>query len=887
MEVLFQIQYNTKWGEQVCVAFPSGQIHPLDTNDGNTWRGVLTLEPADFPLNYRYVIRQGGEIIRKEWMGVPRHLTMNKTFSRIILNDAWRDRPADSYLYTSALAANEKQDAVVGGGKSYDRAILLKVRCPRLRSPKWKLAMSGNQSGLGNWNLKRALFLTPCGPNEWSALLDASQIEFPLEYKFFAWDPEENNVAEWMIGDNRHINPILIKSDELYVLHDDEIHFDLSPWKAAGVAIPVFSLRSESSWGVGDFGDLKKFVDWAVLTGQKVIQILPINDTTITHTWTDSYPYNTISIYAFHPIYIDISSLPPLKNKAKMIAYEKERKELNALPQMDYEGVIQLKMNYLKELFEQEGKRVLRLKDFQNFYAANEDWLPAYAAFSYLRDVNGTPAFSGWKQYNVYNKEEILALYESSAECKQAVDFHYYLQFILHTQLLAASKYARSKKVLLKGDIPIGISPNSVEAWIEPHLFNLNGQAGAPPDPFSAKGQNWGFPTYNWDVMAKDDYSWWKRRMRKMSEYFDAYRIDHILGFFRIWEIPSHSVEGLLGQFVPSLPLSVSDIEHYGLHFRKDSFTKPYIPHWLLERIFGDLADEVKRTFLCQITVYEYVLLPPYQTQRQVQAYFKGKNDRESLLIREGLYELINDVLFVPDRNDASRYHPRIAAQQSPVYQSLTQSEQRSFDALYEDYYYHRHDAFWREEALKKLPELIDSTRMLACGEDLGMIPGCVKGVMEELRILGLEIQRMPKQYGVIFDDPAHYPYLSVCSISTHDMSTLRGWWQEDLNLTQQYYEKVLHGWGECPKEAPGWICDTIVMNHLLGNSMLAILSFQDWLSINENVRCADPDSERINVPSNPRHYWRYRMHLTIEELMNSDFLNRRILNMIQKSGRS
>jgi len=181
--------------------------------------------------------------------------------------------------------------------------------------------------------------------------------------------------------------------------------------------------------------------------------------------------------------------------------------------------------------------------------------------------------------------------------CYNDIAFYYYIQYQLHIQLLDAGNYARTKGIIFKGDIPIGISRNSVEAWIEPYYFNMNGQAGAPPDPFSAKGQNWGFPTYNWDVMEQDNYLWWQKRFRKMAEYFTAYRIDHILGFFRIWEIPSHSVHGLLGQFVPALPMGVDEIQSFGLHFQKDFMTRPFINDDILNRLFGEKAAFVQETF--------------------------------------------------------------------------------------------------------------------------------------------------------------------------------------------------------------------------------------------------------------------------------------------------
>lgn len=888
MKISFQIPYHTHWGEDVRVLLSDDMVHPLHTRNGEIWRGCLELDTTTSPaeLSYQYAIFQDDVCIRKEWNGVKRRLTINPAYARLILNDAWRDRPEDSYFYSSAFSGEEAPYYPSGTEVSLAKSILLKVRCPRFSHKNWKLAVSGNQRILGEWDMKAPKMMQPCGPNEWCILLDATGIRYPFEYKYLAWDTENNCEGEWICGNNRQISSLPLQEGDLLVISDDEVHFDLPAWKAAGVAIPVFSLRSEQSFGVGDFGDLKKMIDWAVLTGQKVVQILPINDTTITHTWTDSYPYNSISIYAFHPMHIDLNQLEALEDAGQRESFEQQRLKLNALPQVDYEAVNQYKLKYLHLLFQQIGETLLESTGFRQFFKENKHWLVPYSVFCYLRDKYGTPVFRNWPEHQVYHEEVISRMAEEDTACRPIARFNYFLQYVLHIQLRAASEYARSKGVLLKGDIPIGISPNSVEAWTEPHYFNLNGQAGAPPDPFSKTGQNWGFPTYNWDTMQQDGYKWWKKRFHKMAEYFDAYRIDHILGFFRIWEIPSHSVQGLLGQFVPALPMSAEEINRFGLFFRKEAFTKPYITESILEAKFGELKEQVKQEYLFQITPHEYALRPEYNTQRQVEQHFLGKNDPQSNLLRNGLFELINNVLFVVDRKDPNLYHPRIAVQNEPVYESLTPSEKTAFDQLYTHYFYHRHNDFWYHEAMKKLPELTDSTRMLVCGEDLGMIPDCVKGVMDELRILSLEIQRMPKNPAETFGDPAHYPYRSVCTISTHDMSTLRGWWHEDANLTHRYFYDVLGGWGDYPTEAPGWLCDSIVLKHLLGNSMLCILSLQDWLSINEEVRYPDADAERINVPANPRHYWRYRMHITLEDLMQCSALNDRIRDMIGKSGR-
>ena len=607
----------------------------------------------------------------------------------------------------------------------------------------------------------------------------------------------------------------------------------------------------------------------------------------MTHAWTDSYPYNSISIYAFHPMYADIKQMGTLKDKSAAAKFNKKQKELNGLPAMDYEAVNQTKWEYFRLIFKQEGEKVLASGEFGEFFNANKEWLQPYAVFSYLRDAFQTPNFREWPRHSVYNAQDIEKMCRPESVDYPHIALYYYIQFHLHLQLVAATKYAREHGVVLKGDIPIGISRNSVEAWTEPYYFNLNGQAGAPPDDFSVNGQNWGFPTYNWDVMEKDGYRWWMKRFQKMSEYFDAYRIDHILGFFRIWEIPMHAVHGLLGQFIPSIPMSREEIESYGLPFREE-YLIPYIHESFLGQVFGPHTDYVKQTFLLPAeTPGVYHMKPEFTTQREVESFFAGKNDENSLWIRDGLYTLISDVLFVPDTKEKDKYHPRIGIQRDFIFRSLNELEQNAFNKLYDQYYYHRHNDFWRQQAMKKLPQLTQSTRMLVCGEDLGMIPDCVSSVMNNLRILSLEIQRMPKNPMHEFGYLNEYPYRSVCTISTHDMSTLRGWWEEDYLQTQRYYNTMLGHYGTAPTVATPELCEEVVRNHLKSNSILCILSLQDWLSIDGKWRNPNVQEERINVPANPRNYWRYRMHLTLEQLMKAAELNDKIRELIKYTGRA
>ena len=685
---------------------------------------------------------------------------------------------------------------------------------------------------------------------------------------------------------NRTVDLPEMKAGELVSYELDQAFFALYNRKLAGTQVPVFSLRTCKSAGIGDFGDLKTMIDFVASTGQKVLQLLPINDTTITHTWTDSYPYSCISVFAIHPQYADLHALPELKDAKARAEAEKTRAELNALDKIDYEKVNDFKINYLRQIFNQEGEKMMKTAEYKAFFQASELWLVPYAQYSYLRDKNGTADFNQWPDHQVWDEAERKVLADPKTAAYKNVAFFYFVQFVLDRQMQEAHEHAKAKGVILKGDIPIGVNRNGCDVWTEPKYFNLNGQAGAPPDDFSANGQNWGFPTYNWFEMLKDGCQWWNRRFQNMARYFDAYRIDHVLGFFRIWEIPVHSVHGLLGQFAPALAMSREEIESYGLHFQEDRFTRPFITDWVLDRVFHERAGEVKEKYLDRLDDERYQMKPEVDTQRKVEALFADVTNEKELWLRDGLYALISDVLFVRDHTNPGVFHPRISAQLDFIYESLYDNDKAAFNRLYNDYFYRRNNQFWYQEAMKKLPKLVQATRMLVCAEDLGMVPDCVPWVMDELKILSLELQSMPKDPSVKFGHLSRNPYRSVCTISSHDMPTLRMWWDENIQRTQEYYNTMLYRQGSAPHPLPGWLASDIISRHLTSPSMLCILSIQDWLATDEALRLPDADAERINIPATPKHYWRYRMHLNIEDLAADKRFVQNITEMISQSGR-
>ncbi len=880
MKLKFCIDYRTAWGESlhVNIAYYSldGTVKRynlmMQTDDGERWTlETAALESRQHPLShivYLYQVENAdGEVLRHEWDMVPRiyYFDSSKDY---MFPDQWRDMPLPFHLYTNAYLTmmHGRTDEHVEALRLplFRRTLTFRVSAPQLL-PGQAVAICGSHPAIGNWNTSRYLRMEYAGQQEWILTVNALGMIFPLEYKYVVVDDKTHAFVCWEEGDNRVVsvdsidgNTSELPDGQVLMLYGEPLRLREQIWRAAGVAIPVFSLRSEHSYGVGDFGDLRRLVDWAVLTGMRVIQILPVNDTTVNHGWQDSYPYNIISVFALHPHYIDLEAAGTLKSKQKMTQYRRRQQELNALPYSDYEAVDRVKMEYLRELFEEKGKVVMDSDDFKTFVRDNEEWLKPYAE---------------WLSQNNQNTPTI----------QNTQSFYFFLQFLLHQQLKAAADYARSKGVILKGDLPIGVNRESVETKEHPELFHLDSQTGAPPDAFTSKGQNWGFPTYQWGDRI---ISWFHKRLHHMEQYFDAIRIDHILGFFRVWEIPEDAIDGLLGHFSPSLPLTVGEIEYFGLAFRKELFTRPFINDRLIDRIFGIHAQYVRDTFLVRKAYNLYDLREDYATQRKVATAFADRRDESSLWIRDGLMRLISNVLFVEDPRQPEMYHPRIGILNEPIYEALGSEDKDAFVRLYNNYFYQRHSMYWGQQALKRLPAILKDSRMLICGEDLGMLPDCVEPVLDKLRILTLEIQQMPKQQGFEFAHLEANPYRSVSTISTHDMSPLRLWWQESPERRQRFYVTMLQKEGRAPEQLPAHLAEEIIARHLYCPSMLCILALQDWLAMDGELRSKHPQDERINVPSDPYNRWKWRMHVTIEQLIAAERYNNKVKTMITRSKR-
>lgn len=895
--ITFYIHYQTIYGQQLAVVGPmtelgagdADQAFPLQFTKNGWWKGVLQLEELPKTLMYQYVLLDDQKnIVQEEW-GDPRQLALPGS-ETITLLDTWRagQHPDNSLMtsaFTGAVFRPEPVESGAASKKGEGRLLTFNLRCPRTEAG-YDLVVCGNLPELGGWDVRQGVVLGNENYPQWTGTVRLAQ-PAAAEYKY-VWRSRQEGDPIWETGANRRIE-WGSEAGEV-VVSDEYFQHPAGHWKGAGLAIPVFSIRSRKSFGVGEFADIRLLVDWAKQSGLKMVQILPVNDTTVKLTWEDSYPYEAISVFALHPIYLRLEALPGFKEAVKQKQFDREREKLNAHSHLEYEGVIKGKLKYARAAFAVEKNTFLQSRAFKKFLKVSEHWLKPYAAFSYLRDQYGTADFTQWGEHSIFSEKLLRKLTSAKAAHYDEIAFYYYLQFHLDLQLSNAADYARSHGVVLKGDIPIGINRESVDAWVAPHLYNMRGQAGAPPDAFAVKGQNWGFPTYDWDRMAEDGYQWWRDRFSQLTRYFDAFRIDHILGFFRIWQIPLEQVEGIMGFFNPAIPVEIDEFAARGIPFDYDRFCKPYLPEEFVDATFGDEAGYVKEHFLQVSSPGFFELHPDFATQKQAEAYFEDPANDVRKHLKIGLYDLISNLLFfeVPG-SEGRQFHPRISLDATYSFQALDGWQQQKVHDLYIDYFYRRQNDFWEEKAMQKLPAIRKATNMLICGEDLGMVPECVPGVMHELEILSLEIQRMSKNPATEFLVEKDIPYMSVCSPSTHDMAPIRLWWQdaeEDQPRMQRFYNHILGMPGMRPPHCEPYIAEAIIKQHLHWPCMWAVFPLQDLIAIDGNLRFPNPAEERINVPSNPNHYWRYRFHMNLEDLMQADDFNERVRSMLLRSGR-
>lgn len=893
----FKLPYKTYWGQRIAVTgnipvLGSGDLHKsmnLSYNHPDEWIAEIELSPEEInALRYKYIlVNDSNGQIQEEW-GDERSIDFVTVDAKhIYALDVWNAPNSLENVFTTSpfkdvlLVDNHPvANLTVDANATH----ILKVKAPALYE-NLQICVVGDCAELGNWKIQNPLKLTKINSEDWAVALNLSKVKSDVHYKFGFYDLNLKQFDSFENGFDRTIYKQELKGIKIQKT-EGFVNRVLPDFRAAGVSLPVFSIRTKKSFGVGDFVDLKLLIDWAEKVGLKMIQVLPLNDTNGTKTDLDVLPYAAITAFALNPVYLNLPALGKLSPDNPVAQeYKTKQVELNNKELVEFLEIVDFKFKYAKEVFLQQKDSFLKKSDFKKFLKENSYWLPDYAAYCYLRDKFNSPDHSLWKEFAHYDREMINNLVSTDSECYEEIALIYFIQYHLHLQLSNAHDYAHKHKVVFKGDIPIGVNKNSVDTWANADLFNLDKQAGAPPDMFAVKGQNWELPTYNWNEIRKTDFTWWKKRLAQMSIYFDAFRVDHILGFFRIWQIPNEQDEGIMGHLYPSVPVHINEFSEKGIWFNHNRFCKPYITDSILKELFGDEASWVKTNCLTIEDGWILRLKKEYQSQKKVAQMLLDREITEK--VKSGLYDLISNVLFFEvEGSNGTQFYPRFGMQSLRTFRELDDDTKRKIEEIYVDYFFRRQDAAWYKSGMDKLPALKKASEMLICGEDLGMMTQCVTDVMRELSVLSLEVQRAPKTNKKEFFHPADAPYLSVVTPSTHDMSTVRAWWEEDRGVTQRFYNNELGHWGEAPYYCEWWICRDILLQHLYSPAMWAVFQLQDLLGISDKIRRVNPNEERINVPSNSKFSWRYRLHINMEDLLKEDEFNAELKGFISASGR-
>ncbi len=556
MLVHFNIYYPTKFGESIRVDPDEGGYVETVFHEGSVWKGFYNSNGSSLSFSVALIgADHSVKVLRAYSISAGDRVELFlQPGGR--LNEVFRTKPFELLLRKEARERKMVRQGKVTFLLSCDPPAASLVPC-----------ITGSADRLGKWKEKKAIPMKRSG-SDWMVRFNLQDLSEDFEYKFGLYDTRKERLVEFEEGENRKL-----EGPGATALIHGFASFQ-KKWRGAGINLPVSAIRTARCWGAGDLTSLKEFTNVASKAGFRMLQLLPLNDTIATYTNRDSYPYSGISTLALHPVLLDVQQLAKAKGIAFGAGTLARIEHLNSLPHIEFAAVVDLKLSALKVIFEKDQDTFRDDFDWFSFFDINREWLLPYAAFCYLRDKYGTPDPSHWESYRVYNEDRVQELASPDNEAYPQILFYYYLQYHLHLQLQDAVSYAHEKGIIIKGDLPIGVGRFSVDTWMYPQYFHLDKKAGAPPDYFTTEGQDWGFPTYNWEAMKHDCYAWWQNRLQVMERYFDALRIDHVIGLMRIWTIQQGG-SSALGYFVPALALSAADLEMADPSIDPEALTGP------------------------------------------------------------------------------------------------------------------------------------------------------------------------------------------------------------------------------------------------------------------------------------------------------------------------
>ena len=659
--------------------------------------------------------------------------------------------------------------------------------------------------------------------------------------------------------------------------------------KSMGTSIPLGAIYTTKKDGtvIGEYTDLPEFAKFCKKAGFTLLQLLPVND-----TGTQSSPYSGLSAFALHPIYIDLSAIPEFaaayKNADFKKAYDKMIKDFpySAQGRYNYMGILNAKTDLLNRLYETtEIAKSGKADEALEKWIKKNPWIVNYAVYKNLKVKYNQATWKDWaKEDRTPSEKEIKARWNDEKLKKNHL-FFAWVQMRANEQFKSATDAVKKAGITLKGDMPILMNEDSCDAWALPNIFNHNLRAGSPVDGENPTGQNWGFPTYNWEYLREHKFSWWVDRLKNAEQYYGAYRLDHILGFFRIWAIPVRDTTAVLGHTVPYVPMSRDDLHSIGFDDGRIRWlSQPHVHTGLIEDITWNhqSATDILSKFMDRIGNEELWLFKSSIAgdkdiyEADLSAFCQGDNQQrcKDALSRAWQNRCLIEV--TPDN-----FVPVWTYYTSNAWNSLNDGEKNALKGLMDRKGWEQ-NKLWETQSDEILSTLTKSVKMIPCGEDLGAELPCLPYVMEKNGILGLRVNRWTRRWsegGQPYVPLNEVTYLSVTTTSVHDSTTVRQWWQEDRGGSSLFVRTNPWAFGidgfdqnRINEVANSPFTPEIAESYQKGvataNSVWIINPLQDFMAMEQKYWTQDSNAERVNVPGSVNDFnWTYRMPVTVEEL--------------------
>ncbi|MGP1459164.1 MAG: 4-alpha-glucanotransferase [Treponema sp.] len=677
-----------------------------------------------------------------------------------------------------------------------------------------------------------------------------------------------------------------------------------SPAQSTGITVPLGALYTEENTVIGEYTAIPALADFAKKSGLTVIQLLPVND-----TGTHSSPYSGLSAFALHPIYIDIHALPEFeaasksdKKFASLYADMIKKFPCDKNSRYDYAGILTAKTELLKRLYKTTDTAANAAPSAEiDAWIAKNPWIADYAVYKNLKDKYEQASWKDWEEKDRRLKDGEIQKRWNAKGSKKAHLFYAWVQMRAAEQFKAAADAVRALGITLKGDMPILMNEDSCDAWALPDIFNHNLRAGSPVDGENPTGQNWGFPTYDWTRLKERKYDWWIDRLKSAEQYYGAYRLDHILGFFRIWAIPERETTAVLGRAVPYAAITKEELNANGFDDARIRWlSEPHVPTGAIEDITWnrETACAILSRFSERIGSEELWLFK--KDVRGDKDFYEADlspfcAEDAARRVKDALSQKWRDRALI--RVEEGKFVPVWTYNASSAWQSLSAGEQETLRRIMENAERAQNE-LWERQSDEILSALTNAVNMIPCGEDLGANLPCLPSVMDKNGILALRVMRWCRKWNEQPEMPytplAEITPLSVATTSVHDSPTVRRWWDEDkaasalfVRSNPEFFFNDTNNWDEINRAAAAPFSPEIAESYLKtvaqSASVWCIHPLQDYLAMERAYWLSDPDNERVNIPGSVSEFnWTYRMPVSVAELSANQTLIQKIKNIAE-----